>query len=140
MHGGAHRQADADGRAQAGLHRRHHGQPRHAAQRGLHRADGIEIGDWVKVERGGDVIPKVVEVIERRRAPARETSVSFSHRSVPNAGATVVRAEGEVDYRCVNADCPAKLRESLLHFGSRGVMNIEGLGEAVCSSCSNAAW
>jgi DNA ligase (NAD+) len=42
----------------------------------------------------------------------------------------VVRAEGEVDWRCVNADCPAKLRESLLHFGSRGVMNIEGLGDA----------
>ena len=43
----------------------------------------------------------------------------------------MVRAEGEVDYRCVNADCPAKLRESLLHFGRREVMNIEGLGEAV---------
>ena len=43
----------------------------------------------------------------------------------------MVRAEGEVDYRCVNADCPAKLRESLVHFASRGVMNIEGLGEAV---------
>jgi DNA ligase (NAD+) len=43
----------------------------------------------------------------------------------------VVRAEGEVDYRCVNADCPAKLRETLLHFGKRSVMNIEGLGEAV---------
>jgi DNA ligase (NAD+) len=42
-----------------------------------------------------------------------------------------VRAEGEVDFRCVNADCPAKLRESLLHFGRRGVMNIEGLGDAV---------
>ena len=42
-----------------------------------------------------------------------------------------MRDEGEVDYRCVNADCPAKLRESLLHFGRRGVMNIEGLGEAV---------
>ena len=43
----------------------------------------------------------------------------------------VVRAEGEVDYRCVNADCPAKLRETLLHFGRREVMNIEGLGDAV---------
>ena len=42
----------------------------------------------------------------------------------------VVREEGEADWRCVNADCPAKLRESLLHFGRRGVMNIEGLGEA----------
>jgi DNA ligase (NAD+) len=43
----------------------------------------------------------------------------------------VVRAEGEADHRCVNADCPAKLRESLLHFGARGVMNIEGFGDAV---------
>ncbi len=43
----------------------------------------------------------------------------------------MVRAEGEVDHRCVNADCPAKLRESLLHFVSRGVMNIEGMGEAL---------
>jgi DNA ligase (NAD+) len=49
----------------------------------------------------------------------------------PECGNPVVRQEGEVDYRCVNADCPAKLRETLLHFGSRGVMNIEGLGEAV---------
>jgi DNA ligase (NAD+) len=49
----------------------------------------------------------------------------------PECGSAVVRAEGEVDFRCVNTDCPAKLRESLLHFASRGVMNIEGLGEAV---------
>jgi len=49
----------------------------------------------------------------------------------PECGSEVVRAEGEVDYRCVNANCPAKLRESLLHFGRREVMNIEGLGEAV---------
>ncbi|MGA2852458.1 MAG: helix-hairpin-helix domain-containing protein, partial [Terracidiphilus sp.] len=48
----------------------------------------------------------------------------------PECGNPVVREEGEVDWRCVNADCPAKLRESLLHFGSRGVMNIEGLGDA----------
>jgi DNA ligase (NAD+) len=49
----------------------------------------------------------------------------------PECRSAVVRAEGEVDYRCVNADCPAKLRESMLHFASRGVMNIEGLGDAV---------
>ena len=49
----------------------------------------------------------------------------------PECGSAVVRAEGEVDYRCVNLNCPAKLRESLLHFGRREVMNIEGLGDAV---------
>ncbi len=100
----------------------------------LHNADFIErlgllIGDWVKVERGGDVIPKVAEVIEDAAHP-RGTR-KFVYPSIcPECGNPVVRAEGEVDWRCVNADCPAKLRESLLHFGARGVMNIEGLGDA----------
>jgi DNA ligase (NAD+) len=101
----------------------------------LHNADfierlGLKLGDWVKVERGGDVIPKVVEVIED--AEHRRGELTFVFPSVcPECQSAVVRAEGEVDYRCVNADCPAKLRESLLHFASRTVMNIEGLGEAV---------
>ncbi|MGA3049709.1 MAG: NAD-dependent DNA ligase LigA [Terracidiphilus sp.] len=100
----------------------------------LHNAEFIErmgllIGDWVKVERGGDVIPKVVEVIED--AGHSRGTKRFSYPSdCPECGNPVVREEGEVDWRCVNADCPAKLRETLLHFGSRGVMNIEGLGEA----------
>ena len=99
----------------------------------LHNADFIErlgllVGDWVKVERGGDVIPKVVEVIEDNDHPRGK--VRFAFPSVcPECHSEVVRAEGEVDYRCVNADCPAKLRESLLHFVRREVMNIDGLGE-----------
>jgi DNA ligase (NAD+) len=101
----------------------------------LHNADFIErmgllIGDWVKVERGGDVIPKVAGVIEDAEHP-RGTRRFVYPTNCPECGNAVVRQEGEVDYRCVNADCPAKLRETLLHFGSRGVMNIEGLGEAV---------
>jgi DNA ligase (NAD+) len=101
----------------------------------LHNADFIErlgllIGDWVKVERGGDVIPKVVEVIQDADHP-RGTQIFHFPTRCPECNSKVVREEGEVDYRCVNADCPAKLRESLLHFASRGVMNIEGLGEAV---------
>jgi len=100
----------------------------------LHNAEFIErmgllIGDWVKVERGGDVIPKVVEVIEDADHPRGTTRFSYPS-DCPECSNPVVREEGEVDWRCVNADCPAKLRESLLHFGSRGVMNIEGLGEA----------
>jgi DNA ligase (NAD+) len=100
----------------------------------LHNAEFIErmgllIGDWVKVERGGDVIPKVVEVIEDAEHPRGTTRFSYPS-DCPECGNPVVREEGEVDWRCVNADCPAKLRESLLHFGSRGVMNIEGLGDA----------
>jgi len=101
----------------------------------LHNADFIErlgllVGDWVKVERGGDVIPKVVEVITDTEHPRGETKFIFP-TECPECHSEVVRAEGEVDYRCVNVNCPAKLRESLLHFGRREVMNIEGLGEAV---------
>ena len=101
----------------------------------LHNADfierlGLKLGDWVKVERGGDVIPKVVEVVEDNDHPRGELSFDFP-LECPECQSAAVRAEGEVDFRCVNADCPAKLRESLLHFGKRSVMNIEGLGEAV---------
>jgi DNA ligase (NAD+) len=100
----------------------------------LHNADFIErmdlkIGDWVKVERGGDVIPKVAEVIEDKDHPRGTRTFHFPAKC-PECGSDVVRAEGEADHRCVNADCPAKLRESLLHFGARGVMNIEGLGDS----------
>ena len=101
----------------------------------LHNADfidrlGLLIGDWVQVERGGDVIPKVAAVINDAQHPRGNRRFSFPV-NCPECGNPVVREEGEADWRCVNADCPAKLRESLLHFGSRGVMNIEGLGDAV---------
>ena len=101
----------------------------------LHNADfilglGLRIGDYVKVERGGDVIPKVVEVVEDADHPRGNRGFSFP-LVCPECHSKVVREEGEVDYRCVNANCPAKLRETLLHFAHRGVMNIEGLGEAV---------
>jgi DNA ligase (NAD+) len=100
----------------------------------LHNADfiqrlGLKISDWVKVERGGDVIPKIVEVVEDKDHPRGKRSFEFPSKC-PECGSKVVRAEGEADWRCVNVDCPAKLRESLLHFASRGVMNIEGLGDA----------
>jgi DNA ligase (NAD+) len=101
----------------------------------LHNADfierlGLKLEDWVKVERGGDVIPKVVEVLEDAEHPRGKRSFEFP-ATCPECGSKVVRAEGEADYRCVNLNCPAKLRESLLHFGRREVMNIEGLGDAV---------
>jgi DNA ligase (NAD+) len=101
----------------------------------LHNADfieelGLKIGDWVKVERGGDVIPKVVEIVEDTEHPRGHMKFHFPAHC-PECGSDIVRAEGEADYRCVNVDCPARLRESLLHYASRHVMNIEGLGEAV---------
>jgi DNA ligase (NAD+) len=100
----------------------------------LHNADwiermGLKIGDWVKVERGGDVIPKVAEIVEDAEHP-RGTHRFVYPTLCPECGNAVVREEGEADYRCVNVDCPALLRGTLEHWGSRGVMNIEGLGEA----------
>ena len=101
----------------------------------LHNADeierlGVKIGDFVRVERGGDVIPKIVEVVEDKDHPRGHKRFHFPTHC-PVCGSEIVRTEGEADYRCVNVDCPARLRESLLHFASRGVMNIDGMGEAV---------
>ena len=99
----------------------------------LHNMDeierlGVKIGDWVRVERGGDVIPKVVEVDKEH--PRGKKGIEAPEKC-PVCGTKVVRTEGEVDYRCVNANCPAKLRETILHFASRGVMNIDGMGDAL---------
>lgn len=99
----------------------------------LHNMDfienlGVKIGDWVVVERGGDVIPKVVKVAEDK--PRGKKTFHMPERC-PECDGHVVRIEGEADYRCVNANCPAKVRETLLHWASRGVMNIEGMGDAL---------
>jgi len=101
----------------------------------LHNMDeierlGVKIGDWVQVERGGDVIPKVAKVIEDKDHPRGHETFVMPEKC-PVCGTKVVRTEGEVDYRCVNANCPAKLRETILHFASRGVMNIDGMGDAL---------
>jgi DNA ligase (NAD+) len=101
----------------------------------LHNADeidrlGVKIGDFVRVERGGDVIPKIVEVVDDKDHPRGHKKFHFPAHC-PVCGSEIVRTEGEADHRCVNVDCPARLRESLLHFASRGVMNIDGMGEAV---------
>jgi DNA ligase (NAD+) len=99
----------------------------------LHNMDeierlGVRIGDWVRVERGGDVIPKVVEVDNDHPRGKDEIDVPDK---CPVCGTKVMRTEGEVDYRCVNANCPAKLLGTVLHFASRGVMNIDGMGDAL---------
>ncbi len=101
----------------------------------LHNADEIErlglvIGDSVRVERGGDVIPKIVEVVSDAEHPRGSQAFVWPERC-PVCGSEIKRTEGEADYRCVNIDCPARVAESLLHFAARNVMNIEGLGEAV---------
>jgi DNA ligase (NAD+) len=99
----------------------------------LHNMDeierlGVRIGNWVSVERGGDVIPKVVKVLDDK---PRGTRKFHMPERCPVCGGHVFRAEGEADHRCVNANCPAKLRESIRHFASRGVVNIEGMGDAL---------
>ncbi len=101
----------------------------------LHNMDeierlGVKIGDWVEVERGGDVIPKVTRVLEDKDHPRGHKSFHMPEKC-PVCGGNVVRTEGEVDHRCVNQKCPAKLRETILHFASRGVMNIDGMGDAL---------
>ncbi len=107
----------------------------------LHNMDeierlGVKIGDWVQVERGGDVIPKVAKVIEDRDHPRGHRTFVMPEKC-PECGTKVVRTEGEVDYRCVNANCPAKLRETILHFASRGVMNIDGVGDALVNQLTD---
>jgi DNA ligase (NAD+) len=97
---------------------------------------GVKIGDWVEVERGGDVIPKVTRVVEDKDHPRGHKSFHMPERC-PVCGGHVVRTEGEADHRCVNANCPAKLRETILHFASRGIMNIEGMGDALVTQLTD---
>jgi len=98
----------------------------------LHNMDeierlGLHIGDIVLIERAGEVIPHVLKVVKEgknRRAfkmPAK----------CPECGSAIHKAEGEVAYRCVNAACPAKRKESLLHFAGRHAMDIDGLGDKI---------
>jgi DNA ligase (NAD+) len=101
----------------------------------LHNADeierlGVRIGDLVEVERGGDVIPKITRVIEEKRSNVARRAITFPTHC-PRCKTELVREEGEVDWRCINASCPARLEEELRHFASRSVMNIEGLGEVM---------
>ena len=97
----------------------------------LHNADevkrlGVRIGDWVLIEKGGEVIPKVLKVIESKRTG---TEKRFQMpKKCPVCGGEISRPEGEVVARCVAADCPAQLMGRLLHFASRRAMRIEGLG------------
>src|SRR5579871_3478122 len=98
----------------------------------LHNEDeigrlGVEIGDRVLVERSGDVIPKVVRVVKQGsdRHPFRMP------KKCPICGGEIVREEGEAASRCINTNCPARLQQSILHFGARGVMDIDGMGDVL---------
>lgn len=98
----------------------------------LHNEDeiqrlGVEIGDSVLIERSGDVIPKVVRVTRKASHPRP----FVMPKECPVCGGQIVRQEGEVASRCINTNCPARLKESILHFSARGIMDIDGLGEAL---------
>jgi DNA ligase (NAD+) len=102
---------------------------------GLFNADevarlGIRPGSWVKVQRAGDVIPNIAEVIVDAEHP-EGTGVFEMPTHCPVCHTPAEHAEGEVDSYCINIDCPARLAQSLTYFSHRGVMNIEGLGDAM---------
>jgi DNA ligase (NAD+) len=122
----------------------------------LHNMDeierlGVKIGDYVEVERGGDVIPKVVKVADpedsRITDELKEARVQLAldrrgaqfqmPEHCPVCGGNVVRTPGEADHRCVNANCAAKLQGTILHFASRHVMDIDGLGDALVSQLAD---
>jgi DNA ligase (NAD+) len=98
----------------------------------LHNMDeierlGLQIGDTVLIERAGEVIPHVLKVVK----PGKNRKPFRMPKHCPECGSTIHHVEGEVAYRCVNAACPAKRRESILHFAGRHAMNIDGLGDKI---------
>jgi len=93
------------------------------------RRKDVRVGDRVLIEKGGDVIPKVVKVLTEARPPG---TVPFRMPDrCPSCGSEVERPQGEAITRCLNVSCPARLKESILHFARREAMDIEGLGEAL---------
>jgi DNA ligase (NAD+) len=98
----------------------------------LHNMDeierlGLHIGDTVLIERAGEVIPHVLKVVKE----GKNRSAFHMPKKCPECGSAIHKAEGEVAYRCVNAACPAKRKESLLHFAGRHAMDIDGLGDKI---------
>jgi DNA ligase (NAD+) len=98
----------------------------------LHNMDeierlGLQIADTVLIERAGEVIPHVLKVVK----PGKNRKPFRMPKHCPECGSTIHHVEGEVAYRCVNAACPAKRRESILHFAGRHAMNIDGLGDKI---------
>jgi DNA ligase (NAD+) len=100
----------------------------------LHNEDeivrlGLKVGDWVMIEKSGEIIPKVLSVIKSKRTGEEKDFRPPTH--CPECGGDISRPEGEVVARCVAADCPAQLKGRLIHFASRRAMRIEGLGYAL---------
>jgi DNA ligase (NAD+) len=91
---------------------------------------GVKIGDWVVIQRAGDVIPQVVSVIESKRT-GKERAIKPPAACPECHGVIAKEQEEDVAFRCINPSCPAQLARSILHFGSRAALDIEGLGDVV---------
>lgn len=107
----------------------------------LHNVDelerlGIRVGDRVLVEKGGEIIPKVVQVLEDAR-DGSEKAISIPEKC-PSCGSGLVRLPEEVALRCINSACPAQVRERIRHYASRNAMDIDGLGEKVVDQLVDA--
>ena len=107
----------------------------------LHNEDeiarlGLKIGDWVMIEKSGEIIPKVLNVIKSKRTGKEKPFKPPTH--CPVCGGEISRPEGEVVARCVAADCAAQLVGRLLHFASRRAMRIEGLGDVLAIQLTDA--
>jgi DNA ligase (NAD+) len=89
----------------------------------------IRVGDVVRIEKSGEIIPAVVEVVTARRTGAEQVFVMPDH--CPSCGHAVVQMAGQVDLRCVNVECPDQVKRRLEHFAHKGALDIEGLGEAM---------
>lgn len=100
----------------------------------IHEKD-IRLNDYVMVRKAGDIIPEVVGVLTEKRT-GKERAFSMPEHC-PECESELVRLEGEVALRCINPKCPAQTREGIIHFVSRGAMNIEGLGEKVVTQLFN---
>jgi DNA ligase (NAD+) len=93
------------------------------------RRKDLKIGDWVIVQKAGDIIPEIVApIVSKRDGSERDFKMPTE---CPVCGGEVVRPEGEAVLRCININCPAMIFEHIVHFASRGAMDIEGLGESV---------
>jgi DNA ligase (NAD+) len=101
----------------------------------IHRKD-IRIGDWVVVQRAGEVIPEIVEPVVSRRTGKEEIFQMPSH--CPVCGSEVIKPEGEAMHRCTNAACPSQALERIKHFVSRGAMDMDGVGEKLCRALFEA--
>ncbi|NCO35817.1 MAG: NAD-dependent DNA ligase LigA [Armatimonadetes bacterium] len=93
------------------------------------RRKDVRIGDWVVVQKAGDVIPEVVDVLKEKRTG--EEQEFFMPVTCPSCGAEIVRSPGEAVARCAGVSCPAQLKEHVWHFASRGAMNIDHVGESL---------